>query len=834
MALFGGRGTIVQRLTQGRWRNDEERRQAIQELREANLRSGELLSLVWLEDAAVRQAAGELFIAQADAQGVQSLVREMGRRSSNERTIAGRIFNRLPEELVRPAIEELLNDKQAKQRQLGWEIALSLGGQLGIDYLQQAVENAPQMMRLSALRRLLQLVQPARIVDVLVSVAQSEDVRLAATAVQSLATVHDERVLNLMINRFAEGDPAVREQAARWLLEAAQRTPQPVRQAMLKVLSTGDDGTRRQCVQILLQTGDPREVLVELLTFMNDLIGWLKDRILETLRTFGDEILRPAVQLLQHEDENLRTSALVLAESFHDKRLVGPLCRLLKDEDWWLKITACDSLGRLQDERAVPFLAEALQDEDCNWAAIDALAQIGSPQALNPLAQLLREDRAELRMEVVRAFSRFTDERLIGILRTVREKDPSMDVRTRAAEVLRDMAARLQLNLESSEVSTTVAANMLQNPIERLLAQVREQNGSDLHIGVGEPPMIRYRGRLVRMEGYEPLSAEDTVRWVDSILEPRHKKELEEHGEVDFCHSVREVGRYRANAYQERLGMSATFRVIPNQPPTFADIGLPGHLAELLDYHQGIIMVSGPSGSGKSTTLATIINLINETKASHVITMEEPIEFVHPVKSALVNQREIGKHSGTFATALRGALREDPDVIMVGELREPEVIRMALEAAETGHLVLATMHTTSAVQTIERLITSFPPEEQMQVRLSVSESLKYVICQSLIPRKDGEGRCAVFEILKGTFNVSNLIRDGKSYQLPSLMQIGRNVGMQTVDAALLDLVEQGLITAETAYKRAQNPENFTALCAPEFIAEIQNRSGQSASADAQP
>lgn len=821
MAWFGGKGNIVQRISQGRWKNDEERKEALKELREAGLKPLELVPLVWIEDAMVRQAASELYIARADVSAARTLVREMAKRPQGDRTTAGRIFNRLPEEVMRPVVDELLLDKLPKNRQLGWEVALSLGGQVGIEYLQRAVLEGPMAMRGTALRRLLQLTQPVRIVDLLVTAAKSEDARLATTAVQALATVADDRVLNLMIDRFANGDASVREQAARWLLEAAVRAPEVVRKAMFGILSAGDDATRRQCVQILLKTGEARDVLVELLIFMNDLLGWLRDRILETMRTFGDEILRPAVALLQHEEESVRSSALVLAESFNDKRLVGPLCRLLKDDDWWLKITACDSLGRLKDERAVPFLSDALKDEDCNWAAIDALAQIGSPQALNPLAQLLREDRPELRMEVVRAFSRFTDERLIQLLKVVKENDQSTEVRNRAAEVLRDMAARLKISLDGNDVRSAVSVDSLHRPMERLLAEIREQGGSDVHIGVGEPPLVRTRGKLVRMEGRPPMTPAMTESWIRSVLDERQQKILDETGEIDFCHSIPEVGRYRANAYVERLGMSATFRVIPNQPPTFADIGLPGHLTELLDYHQGIIVVSGPSGSGKSTTLSAIVNLINETKADHVLTLEDPIEFVHPIKSALVNQREIGKHSTSFASALRGALREDPDVIMVGDLRDPEVIRMALEAAETGHLVLTTMHTTSAVQTVERIVTSFAPEEQMQVRLALSESLKFVICQSLVPRKDGEGRCAVFEILKGTFNVGNLIRDGKSYQLPSLMQIGRNVGMQTVDTALMELVEQGTVSPEVAYKRAGNPDMFAPLCSPDFLEQLQ-------------
>ncbi len=452
-------------------------------------------------------------------------------------------------------------------------------------------------------------------------------------------------------------------------------------------------------------------------------MGWLRSRILETVQTFGAQLLEPALALLDHPEEPIRTSALVLAEQFNDPRVVPPVARLLKSEDWWLRITACDTLGRIGSEDAVPALVAGLDDEDTRWAAIDALAQIGSPTALTHLTKQLRDRRPDVRSE--------------------------------------------QLN----------------KPIDKLLAKNREMGASDLHLTVGEPPLLRVNGRLERVEGWPALSAKSTQSAVMGLLSDKQRRHFEEEGELDFCYAIPEVGRYRTNAYTQRKGIGAAFRVIPNIPPTFADIRLPGRLTELLDYHQGLIMVSGPASSGKSTTLAAIINLINEARSTHVITLEDPIEFVHPVKTALVNQREVGKHTESFGRALRGALRQDPDVIMVGEMRDPETIRMALEASETGHLVIATMHTTSAIQTVERLVQSFPPDEQPQVRMSLSESLKWVVCQSLIPRADGVGRVAVFELLKNTFSVGS---------------------------------------PETAWMRAEQPDAFAALCAPRFIQNQSN------------
>ncbi|MFN7143531.1 MAG: PilT/PilU family type 4a pilus ATPase, partial [Myxococcota bacterium] len=635
---------------------------------------------------------------------------------------------------------------------------------------------------------------------------------------ETVAQVQDPRVLDLMIERMQTGDATSRDLARGWLAEAAGRDPVAMRTRMMELLGSGEDATRHVCVELLLATGPAEQVLMEVLLYCRDLVGWLRTRILETLRTFGDPIVRPAVSLLAHPDEEVRTAALVLAENLADPRLVEPIAKLLQDGDWWLRITACDTLGRLKDERAVPHLLKALEDEDARWAAIDALAQIASPTALKPLAAMLRDPRPEVRIEVIRAFSRFEDKRLLPLLEQVKERDPSSEVRTRAAEVRREMQTRLEITVGEAEQGTAVVpAAGLSRPIDRLLAQIREMGASDLHFTVDEPPFVRKAGTLERMGGIAPLAPHVTREAIFSILTEKQRATLEAAGELDFCHAIPEVGRYRVNAFHQRRGWCASFRVIPNLPPTFAELRLPGRLTELLDYHQGIIIVSGPAGSGKSTTLAAIVNLINETKADHVITLEDPIEFVHPVKSALVNQREVGTHTGSFARALRAALREDPDVIVVGEMRDPDTIRLALTAAETGHLVIGTLHTTSAIATVDRIVKSFPPEEQPQVRMALSESLKYVVSQSLLPRKDGKGRVAVYEVLKGTLPVGNLIRDNKTYQLASMMQIGRNVGMQTVDVALMELVDAGLIGAEAAWRRAEKPETFEPLCDPGFL-----------------
>jgi len=825
MAIFG-RGkikTLLGDLEQGGWQRPGDRDALIGQLRQAAPGASEVVPLIWNKDAAVRQAAVEIFLQKPSSSAVRELVEQMSQQPAHIRSFASRLIPRVDNEVMERVVEALVKDRNpAKQRQ-GWELAVELGGDLGERWKARAAKEALGETRLTAVRRLVRDSSAGRHADLLLELARDRDRRVASAAVQALGEVKDLRVLTLMLDAFAHGDAASRSLAKDYLDKQAQAHPAQMRNQLIDLLGEGEDATRRMAVDLLMKTGEPSEVLLEILLYARNLVGWLRDRILETLRGMGDEVLKHAVVLLEHDNEDVRTAALVMVQYFDDPRVVGPVCKLLEDPDWWLRITACDALGELGDERALPALIKALGDEEARWAAIDALARIGSNKALEPLSALLRHKRAEVRLEVVAAMARFSDERILPMLEVLEAKDPSSDVRTRAAAVRRDLGAKLGREAKVIDSSTmAVTEKDLSRPIDKLLARIREQGCSDLHITVGEPPIIRRRGKLERLDDVPVLDARAAQRAIVQILEDRHKATLKEKGEVDFCHAIPEVGRYRVNAYMQRLGLCAAFRVIPNVPPTFADLRIPGRLTELLDYHQGIIIVSGPAASGKSTTLAAIINLINETKPDHIITLEDPIEFVHPVKMALVNQREIGSHSESFARALRASLRQDPDVIMVGEMRDVETIRMALMAAETGHLVLATMHTTSAPQTIDRLVGSFPPEEQQQVRMGLSESLKYVVCQQLLPRKDGEGRVAVFEVLKGTLSIGKLVRDNKTYQIPGMMQIGRRVGMQTVDQALMGLVEEGLIAAEDAWFKAEKPETFAPRCKPAFLREVES------------
>jgi twitching motility protein PilT len=347
--------------------------------------------------------------------------------------------------------------------------------------------------------------------------------------------------------------------------------------------------------------------------------------------------------------------------------------------------------------------------------------------------------------------------------------------------------------------------------IDDLLEQMVARGASDLHVTVGAAPTIRVRGDLEHLEGYEPFVAEDTMGLLYRIISSEQQKNLEIKRQIDFAHAVPGVARFRVNVFFQRESLGAAFRQIPEQIKTLEELGLPASLHALTDKPRGIVLVTGPTGSGKSTTLAALIDEINRTRREHILTIEDPVEFVHKHKSCIVNQREIGPDAVSFGEALRAALRQDPDVILLGEMRDLETIGTALTAAETGHLVFGTLHTQSASSTVDRLIDVFPAEQQEQIRIQIANSLQGILTQALLPTADGQGRCAALEILYPDDAVRNLIRQGKVEQIYSIMQTGTQRGMQTMEQSLAELVQRNIVTFEVARSRSSRPDQLFGL-----------------------
>jgi twitching motility protein PilT len=336
--------------------------------------------------------------------------------------------------------------------------------------------------------------------------------------------------------------------------------------------------------------------------------------------------------------------------------------------------------------------------------------------------------------------------------------------------------------------------------IDQLFKIMVAQNASDLHLSAGAPPCLRLHGEMVKLEHPE-LNSEAVQSLVFEILSEKQRRLFIENWELDCSYAVPGLGRFRCNVFMQRRGLGAVFRVIPEKIKTVQELGLPEIITKLLETPRGLILVTGPTGSGKSTTLAAMIHTLNMTERQHILTVEDPIEFVHENKMSLINQREVSSHTKSFANALKAALREDPDTMLVGEMRDLETIALAITAAETGHLVFGTLHTNSAAKTVDRIIDAFPDSQQAQIRVMLSESLRGVVAQTLFPRADKPGRVAAIEVLLNTFAVANLIREGKTFQIPSVMQTSAGDGMMTFESHLKHLMGEGKVSRE-------NAENF--------------------------
>ena len=360
------------------------------------------------------------------------------------------------------------------------------------------------------------------------------------------------------------------------------------------------------------------------------------------------------------------------------------------------------------------------------------------------------------------------------------------------------------------EKSTREPDAAAKEEIETLLKLLVKQSGSDLHLRVDEPPILRLHGELMRLDDRPRLSREKLHAMVCSIMPDRNHSEFIASNDTDFAHEIHGVARFRANAFRDHKGTGAVFRVIPAVVATVEEMGITQEVQNLCYLTKGLVLVTGPTGSGKSTTLGALIDLINRSRNDHVITIEDPIEFVHQNKKCVITQRQVGVHTGSFKTALRAALREDPDIVLVGELRDLETISIALETAETGHLVFGTLHTTTAVGTIDRVIDQFPADRQEQIRVMLADCLKGVISQTLC-KKIGGGRIAAREILLSVPALANLIREGKAFQIPSVMQTSRKLGMIQLGDVLIDLVDQGLVEPKEAFMKSTDKQSFMAM-----------------------
>ena len=645
---------------------------------------------------------------------------------------------------------------------------------------------------------------------------EHDDEEIRYRAVLHVSKFADESTLPALLRRCHGDANRVQEAAITAVAPLLSSTPtggpDPRFNEFILPLLTDANPKVRQMAMRILETQQPVHVADAFLKGFCNHFGPGRDRAIEGLKAMGPEYIQAFLDRDSDPDHGIAALASAIAVHIRTPEAVPHCVRYLSGDDWWLRDRAAQTLAEVRDPRALAPLIEMLKDPESDLSAAAALGTWGEPQALPGLLDAFKRGTTDLRLEILDAFARIRDQRVPPLLEQIARMVQDPLVQDKAQRILAALAGDVPFYESEDREGSFVEIDFRANPnpdLRQMLSHARALGASDLHIAVGTRPHLRLLGRLQPMPLPE-TSAQQLAAWVPQVLGDR-MAELEELRQVDFCFKDRELGRFRTNVFYQRKGMNAVFRLVPFQIPTLSDINLPESLWEVTSFSQGLVLVTGPAGCGKTTTLAAIVDRINETERSHILTIEDPIEFVHANKESLVNQREIPSHSKSFARALRQSLREDPDVILVGEMRDLETISLAITASETGHLVLGTLHTTTASSTIDRVINVFPPDQQGQIRMMIADSLKAVVSQALLPRRDRTGRIAAYEILRNTPNVAGLIREGKTYQLPTAMQTGAASGMMLMDTALLGLVNERMVEPRDAYNRAIRKDVFEPL-----------------------
>jgi twitching motility protein PilT len=676
-----------------------------------------------------------------------------------------------------------------------------------LDLVAEALDSSSPAVRAKAFATVEATSSP-RVVPFALKGLEDQEEGLRYRAVQLLARFPDESAIGPLLRHCHLDSSRVQDAAISALSPLLAHADIRWNEDLIPLLSDANPRVR-QLASRILRTQEPQRVAEAFLLSYQNTFGPTRDRALEGLRELGPQYIPAFLERDNDPDHRIAALASAVAVTIRSPEVVAHCIRYLGGDDWWLRDRAAHALGELRDERGFEPLVAMLADSESNLSAAAALGTWGSAKALPALLEAYKKGTKDLRLEILDAFARIPDRAVAGLLGKIVQADPDVLVREKAARLAEAVAGEggggdSPDRREFPEHDFVAAP---QPSLADLLRHARAVGASDLHLSTGTVPHVRVNGTLAALPMPE-LTAARVEEWVGPTLSPERRAVFDERQQLDFCHKDPTLGRFRTNVFLQRKGMSAVFRLVPFEVPNLADIGMPESLWELTTYSQGLILVTGPAGCGKTTTLAALVDRVNSTERCHILTIEDPIEYVHVNKDSLVNQREIPLHSRSFARALRQSLREDPDVILVGEMRDLETISLAITAAETGHLVLATLHTTTASATVDRIINAFPADRQGQIRQMVSDSLKAVISQALLPRRDGRGRVAAWEILRNTPAVAGLIREAKTFQIPTAIQTGAGSGMSLMDASLLKLVQDGTVDPRDAWDRALRKEVF--------------------------
>jgi twitching motility protein PilT len=629
-------------------------------------------------------------------------------------------------------------------------------------------------------------------------------VRMAA--IEALEAMAADEAVPPLVEALKHAQVTVRNRAAQALVNMATKREIDLARTIIWLVRSRDGNVRRLAVEIAKKVGDPSgELSPKLLRFLRDEDWWVRERVADALvEMAGPNLTRHVAEYLTDPSDVVRRYAVGFLRRLRDPRALGALVRVLMDDkDWWVREWALEAVADLKDARAIPYVIEMLErDEDLRPACFQALVTLDARDSIESVVPFLSDPNAEVRLAAVKALGDLGGTKVAGTLQML-QSDSDFRVREHVKDLLTRWKAWQQ-------AGTSIQSMTL---LDRMLAAVVERGADDLILASDRMPMIKLHGKTVALT--EKVFTADQVRaLITPLLTTRQLETLGELQDVDFSHEVKTHNlRFRAHVFTQMTGLSAVFRTVKNEIPQLETLGLPEIVSKFADFKNGLVLVGGPTGSGKSTTLAALIDYINRKDSRHIVTLEDPIEVVHTRKESLINQREVGSHTKSFDRGLRATLRQDPDVILVGELRDQSTISMAVTAGETGHLVFATVHTVSADTSIDRVINAFPAAQQPQVRSMLAETLRAVVCQHLLRRRDGNGRVLCSEVMIANDAISNLIRKGKTFQIPSVVSTSKDQGMQTMDAELIRMVKEGIVAPEDAYSKSNDKKAFEAAFA---------------------
>jgi len=646
------------------------------------------------------------------------------------------------------------------------------------------------------------------------------------SVLETAEQVADESILPLLVEGINHRHMTIRNKSAEVITQLSMAGQIDSGRTIIWLLRSRDATVRRMAVDIANRVGDSTgELWPKLLQFLRDEDWWVRERVIDALvEMAGLELTRHVVGYLQDKSDVVRRYAVGVLMRLKDPNSLGALVRTaMEDPDWWVREWAIQGLGNLKDARAVPYLINIMtKDAEMRLVCVEAIEFLEATEAAPHVAGLLQMDEdQDVMLAVLRCLTKLNDYQTAGHVAQLQNHE---DIRIR--EAARELLVKWNVN--PAHFSGESAIGQKLGMLDQLLYATVRAEADDLLLAAGRKAFIKRRGNISPLSDY--LFSEQELR---DLLFPHlsagQQDQLKLLRDVDFSYEVKSQNlRFRANVFQQTTGLSAVFRTIRDVIPDIATLGLPDVVRNFGDMKNGLVLVGGPTGAGKSTTLAAIIDYINRSDARHIITLEDPIEVVHHPKKSLVVQREIGTHSKSYASALRATLREDPDVILVGEMRDLETISFAVSAAETGHLVFGTVHTVSADTSIDRLINTFPSGQQPQVRSMLAGSLRAVVCQHLLQRMDGKGRVLAVEVMLNSDAIASLIRKGKSFQIPSVIATSRELGMQSMDLELARLYKAGIVSPDECYMKAVNKTEFEAL----FRGEEPDLEGQIASSGA--